>query len=313
MTRTVFIHCGLHKTGTTAIQTAFDEHRETLHSQGVLYPTTSDKYYGHHNLAWEMTGDHRFNANALTITKVVSQIAAFDGSIVLSSEDFESFLHQPAGLAPLVRPLQALDCQVCLVIYFRDRASYVDSLYVEMLKHGYPGTFDEFEKEVRLTNQFRFREWIFQFDYCKVRTALESEHGIRLKQGCYNNVIRSRSVVTDFLEMVGLPADLLGAAAHRRENVRASPIQAMSRLVTNRAGRPLSEPERETINRLFREMKTSISLHLDRMCSAQSIATIEALASSFDLEAESALVEWWQDLGPRLKDCHGRRDGLTEV
>lgn len=149
VSRLVFVHCGLHKTGTTAIQVAFDQHREMLRAHGVLYPCTGGWDHGHHNLAWEITGDRRFKPAALTIAQAVAQIAAFDGTAVLSSEDFESFLHRPAGLAPLLQPLGAIGAEVCLVVYFRKRSAYTASLYAEMLGHGYPGTFDEFARELR--------------------------------------------------------------------------------------------------------------------------------------------------------------------
>lgn len=122
-----------------------------LHAHGVLYSRTGDEEHGHHNLAWEITGDRRFNPAALTMAKAVAQIAALDGVTVLCSEDFESVLHQPAALALLVQPLRAIGVEVCLVVYFRKRREYAASLYAEMLAHGYSSTSDEFAREVRST------------------------------------------------------------------------------------------------------------------------------------------------------------------
>ena len=113
----MFVHCGLHKTGTTAIQTAFAEHRDRLRAHGVLYPSRGSHQVGHHNLAWELTGDRRFDPAALTLARVVREIAAFGGDVVLSSEDFESILDRADLIAPLLRQLGTTRRDIRVVVY----------------------------------------------------------------------------------------------------------------------------------------------------------------------------------------------------
>ena len=52
---TLFIHTGLHKTGTTSLQKAFFDNRRVLARQGLLYPDTglspNPGNWGHHELA----------------------------------------------------------------------------------------------------------------------------------------------------------------------------------------------------------------------------------------------------------------------
>lgn len=146
-----------------------------------------------------------------------------------------------------------------------------------------------------MTGQFRFHEWTFQFDYRRVRTALNGEPGISTKQRRYGSAMQSRSVVADFLALVGLPADLLGDAASKRQNERLSPAQAVSRLMINRAGRPLSEAENDIVHRLLHVTGVADSSLMERLCSIRSITAIEALVRLPDPQAERSLVAWWQD------------------
>lgn len=52
--RRLVIHAGFHKSGTTALQEAFDAQSEELKTLGVLYPNIGRK--AHHRVAWALTG-----------------------------------------------------------------------------------------------------------------------------------------------------------------------------------------------------------------------------------------------------------------
>lgn len=313
MRRTVYVHCGLHKTGTTAIQAAFDERRPWLRAKGVLYPVSQDGNNAHHNLAWEIAGDRRFDPAALTIADAVAQIAAFDGDAVLSSEDFESFLHRPQALAPLLQPLRAAGHQVSLVIYFRERRSYARSLYTELLRHGYAATFDEFLAEIEANGMLQYREWVFQFAYRRVRAALAAYQDARLLPRRYDAATRSGSVVADLLPLLGLPADLLGEAARQVRHERDPLACTVARFMANRVGRALTVSECQTIARLLRQAEaldgaSGPPRRLARFCSTETAAAVEALAVSPSLQAEQALLHWWrmparQSLAQRWKSA----------
>jgi hypothetical protein len=61
----IYIHCGFHKTGSTAVQIALSQNAERLRTEGYLYAHTGlvgDRMrQGHHNIAWELAGDRRFD------------------------------------------------------------------------------------------------------------------------------------------------------------------------------------------------------------------------------------------------------------
>ncbi len=298
MRRTVYIHCGLHKTGTTAIQTALADGRDTLRAHGVLYPASGDEHAGHHNLAWQISGRSEFSADALTITDAVAQIAAFDGDAVLSSEDFESFLDNPAALAPLVQPLQELGRRVCVLVYIRDAASYALSLYMELLKHGFPNTFDVFSAEIAMTGRVQYLQWLFQFNYRQLRAAWRRHGRARVVWRRYEPTKRAGSVVMDFLPLIGLQATLLGALADRRVNEHETPQRALARLVATQLGRELHDGEVLAIERLFAHLRRSApddgaTWLPERVFSVRSVAAVAVFGATADAEAERSLATWW--------------------
>jgi hypothetical protein len=52
--RRLIIHAGFHKSGTTALQEAFDAQSEELKAAGIVYPNIGRK--AHHRIAWALTG-----------------------------------------------------------------------------------------------------------------------------------------------------------------------------------------------------------------------------------------------------------------
>jgi hypothetical protein len=51
--RRLVIHAGFHKSGTTALQEAFDSQSEELRERGIIYPNIGRK--AHHRIAWALT------------------------------------------------------------------------------------------------------------------------------------------------------------------------------------------------------------------------------------------------------------------
>ena len=101
----MLLHTGLHKTGTTALQSFLSTAAEELSTRGLLYPMAGrppDFPDGHHNIAWQLGGDRRFRSSAGTLDDVASEISAFPGDAILSSEDFEGVLGTPRRLSLIV-------------------------------------------------------------------------------------------------------------------------------------------------------------------------------------------------------------------
>jgi hypothetical protein len=85
-----YIHCGLHKTGTTALQAFLRQNTEKLRDAGVLYPYAGcpdSCPAGHHNIAWQLSRDRRYNRGYGGMDALAKEIGDFGGDILLSSED----------------------------------------------------------------------------------------------------------------------------------------------------------------------------------------------------------------------------------
>lgn len=301
----VFVHCGLHKTGTTAIQFACARHRSILLANGVFYPP-SGSYAGHHNLAWEMTGDKRFDPRDITWKSTMEHVARFPGDVVLSSEDFESLLHRPEILSPMVKAVQANGKQVRFIIYVRPAARYVESLYLELLKHRYAAPFGEYAGEIKRTGALRYESWVYQFDLTRVCAALRGIPGLQVDLRRYRESF-AESVVADFLPAIGLSPTTLGTAALIRVNQRHPVATSLYLFLSNRLGRALTKAECGIIEKLTPRKSISWSIgnpcgtnapvhYLGRVFSLRTVDAICSLANAgparhTDLEMLNA---WWQ-------------------
>jgi hypothetical protein len=223
--RRLFLHAGLHKTGTTAIQTALAASADRLRQDGLLYPSVgrprmAGAECGHHNLAWELAGDRRFDPAFGTLDEAFAECAAFPGDAILSSEDFESVLGSPRGLRRLAGDRRLRGIDLVGVIYLRDQVSYAEALFCELLRHGMHQDATAFCDAILRHGQFRFRDWIYHFDYHAMLRQLSSVRGMRVEVRPYA-ALRGGSTPVDFLHATGFGIERL-VDPDRRENPRDS-------------------------------------------------------------------------------------------
>ncbi|HTQ71531.1 MAG TPA: hypothetical protein VMH92_08570 [Acidocella sp.] len=199
----LFIHAGLHKTGTTALQESLARHRETLAGRGILYPLAGcpGEAPGQHNLAWQVTRDRRFHSAYGTVDDVAEEIAAHGGDAVISSEDFESVLDRPDLLDRLARHPRLKGYQVVLVIYLREQSSYFKSLFFQLTRDGLTEEVDRLADIVCETGSLRLREWTFLFDYGRAVARLSRWKNGKFILRNYHSLAGGSSV-SDFLGVV---------------------------------------------------------------------------------------------------------------
>lgn len=311
--RRVFIHCGLHKTGTTAIQQIFSAHREILLAHNVLYPR-SDQFGGHHNLAWALTRDRRLSQSGVTWRQALDEISCFDGDAVLSSEDFESSLHRPDHLSAIAQAIRGTGRQPCVVVYTRGADAYIESLYLELLKHQYAVSFGAYQREIRQTGFLKYQEWVFQFDIDRVWSALREVPGLQFVQRDYQGSY-GQGVAADFLSVLGLPPRAFGQAVLSRFNQRRAAAASIATFLFNRTRRPLSAAECAIIAQLCPRKQVQWSIgnperpefpktahgpvyYLNRVFSSRTVETIRDLAGpagAWNLQNRlQQLASWWQ-------------------
>lgn len=199
--RSLWLHAGLHKTGTTSLQAFLKHERERLNAHGIrpIRAGTSQRLDGHHNLAWELTGDARRDLDAGTLDEAIEEIAGFDGDAILSSEDFESLLHRPGKFAPLLADPRLRGWRVNVVVYVRNQAESLASLLAELPKHGLtPGDKGWLEGLLR-HGRWPVRDWVFQFDVAALRRSWPYR-GVPLVLRNYHQLSRD-SVIDDFMAL----------------------------------------------------------------------------------------------------------------
>jgi hypothetical protein len=173
--RRVLLHAGLHKTGTTALQRFLSGVADELRGKGFLYPQSGrpqEAPDAQHNIAWQLGGDRRFRPSAGSLDDLAIEVSSFPGDAVVSSEDFESILGTPERFLPLFKHPLLKGHAFTIVFWVRDQASYLESLFFEMLHHRMAQDALRFCEAALTDGQIRHEDWIFHFDYMSLRAGL---------------------------------------------------------------------------------------------------------------------------------------------
>lgn len=134
--KTVYLHVGPHKTGTTHVQKVFHENSEYfLKNYSVDYPKDYKIIFGHHELITQLKMN-TFNENQLR--EVVDLSVA--ESIFLSSENFDVLSESEVETL-----LSALSCyNVKVIAMYREPSLRLYSWWQEEIKHGALETYPEY-------------------------------------------------------------------------------------------------------------------------------------------------------------------------
>jgi hypothetical protein len=129
--RPLFLHAGLHKTGTTFIQSVFGQNRERLAQAGIAYPWMdgSPDRVAHHDLGRALETECSDNATEM---QWLRSLDAFDDRpIVLSSETLSKLTAEQ-----LARIRTALPSRTVLpVLFFREWSGALLSRWQQRLGH----------------------------------------------------------------------------------------------------------------------------------------------------------------------------------
>ncbi|MGH3351911.1 MAG: hypothetical protein ACRDPS_14685 [Nocardioides sp.] len=127
--KSIVVHAGLPKTGTSAVQAFFSANTERLSRAGIFYPQHRiDKNgisAGNAGSLMERSG-HLFVASSREVTKTLEDFEASGCHTLLLSS--EAFLPELPGLAELMPP------QTRFVLYVRDPLAFLESDYNQRVK-----------------------------------------------------------------------------------------------------------------------------------------------------------------------------------
>lgn len=243
-TKRCYLHVGTHKTGTTSVQSLLAEHAHGFAASGLYVPTAGrvSRLGGHHNVAWELNADKRFDAARGTLDDVLAEIAHCAAPrVCLSSEDFEYLHDRPHGLRRIADGLSAIGYEAVVIVYLRPQAGYAESLYAELVKHGLAQTFDAFLDTILTTGEYRFADcWRFAFDYERLLD------GFAAVFGSHRIIARHYApdgIVADFMRAIGV--DPPPGGSQRRLNAGmpcAEVLRCWERNATGGVSRRLLQP-----------------------------------------------------------------------
>jgi hypothetical protein len=252
----------LHKTGTTALQFFFRSSTERLRTAGVLYPNAGCLDLvgsGHHNIAWQMARDRRFNKEYGDFEALLKEIGNFSGDILLSSEDFESSLDKPGSFTALVRIANSTQRELVLIIYIRNQIFYLESLYCEMLSHGFAEEYKSLAEQVIKKKMLSMKEWVFHFDYLRIARSVARIPNARVVFRNFHSLQDNR-IFADFRSVLAIDLPPDDGAVNLRLHERDTPAASLTLFYQNRIGRSPQPAEMEILERLcpndFREIKT---------------------------------------------------------
>jgi len=225
--RPVVLHVGMHKTGTTSLQTMIARNREHFAAQGLYYPGTGQVGVGdgQHNLAWELNGDERFDPGAGTLADLAGELRDHRPTgVLISSEDLEYLHDKPDRMVTLRGVLEDAGYSARIVITLREPSEYLESLYYELVHQGRAGEFDTFVTEA-LEQRGIFSPGGIELDYSRLVGGFAGVFGngaLRVLDYDRNDAVGP--VLEACADAIGTP--LTAVPGWTRFNVRDDPERA---------------------------------------------------------------------------------------
>ncbi|MTI65570.1 MAG: hypothetical protein FH753_03115 [Firmicutes bacterium] len=154
--KTIYFHIGLHKTGTTALQTFFTKNRKKLAKYDILYPKSGHYINGHHLLVWAQRkklsdalikgfiGNRKLNFFVHQLIEEIDNMPC--DNILISSENLAA--------RPFIELFRVIDAlkqygfkgNIKIVIYLRRQHELLSSYYSQYVKQStYSGRISEFD------------------------------------------------------------------------------------------------------------------------------------------------------------------------
>lgn len=299
--KTLYLHVGAAKTGTTAIQYYFSQHAS---SHSLPYLPIAKQYQGQHGIVAALMGEQRFDwLAAYEKARLVGELKVLESSgedrYFASSEAIATFDFVRLGGLEQIRELFR-NWNVQVIYYVRNQCSLVESTFLQVAKTGaFYGSLSEWYQEFKTKRMGCFASMakclgqafeptnvhVVSFDDCSANLLgpLEGIASVSLDHSKVTHENRSSILVSLLLQSV---AEDTGVRLIGPKGVRLR--KEAEKLFSKPASQTLlSSDFREEISADFREE----NVELEELCGVRlnnSIALGEKAlvdASCFDIEA----------------------------
>lgn len=209
----IIIHVGIHKTGTTSIQTFLGRHRFALQRLGIDFYTgifIADNHVELHDAAMRLNRDSPFKLDSkLHVDKEFIERVHHHISQYIKQSDFPIILFSAEGLSLLyyedeLRRLKNFFSKDCIkiLIYVRNPTDFLRSYKNELNKHAKP---EKIEKD-----SFAYTEpdsWLLDFEsrISKFEKVFGPENVILIDYD--DEVGRDGNIIPSFLRAIGIESD----------------------------------------------------------------------------------------------------------
>jgi hypothetical protein len=218
----IYLHIGMHKTGTTSLQRLLASVAQQLRTDGALYPVCGrpnrrdDARFGHHLLAWGVLEKRGVN-HLDDWHDVLNEIrTASEELVILSSEDFEGCNEEQIDqIKTLLK-----GNEVHIVVYLRNPVDHMVSAYKQRVKMG------------KYTRSFRafVEQYIYLCDYGSLLGRWNKSFGAENVHVCiFDEWCKKEGLGACFFKLLGLPFDHYRSFLGKPENV--SPTEAQVKAV----------------------------------------------------------------------------------
>ncbi len=222
--KSLFVHIGMHKTGTTAIQHFLSSNKANLERLGYLYPGNA---IAQHEIGWMLKGKGgNLDKISLETGKIFDEIrSSVCEHTILSSETLSRGRENTAArLKPLFDSELGSSWKTKIIIYLRRQDHWLESRYMENIK-------TDFALDSKKLKTYTFSEFLRHY-----REFYEIDYSLKLAPwrdffGAENIFVRvyekeqlAGNITSDFLSAVGISQDNnLAPPARQYVNTGLSP------------------------------------------------------------------------------------------
>lgn len=215
--RTCFIHAGGHKTGSSALQLFLARNRNELYARGYFVPRTGMWHSSLHRAFVHGLSGEGSKDDQVVVKKVEEELQTYDSDhVIISAEALETMLDRVKGFSNVLDFFVSRGFDIKFLYYVRNTPQLLNSRYSQVIKtYRIDTSFGKF-----VAHSLRGGS-ISPSLGSILRTMKENKVDYIFRP--YDESVRRRGIVTDFLDCIGLK-DFVANEDTARTNESAGPI-----------------------------------------------------------------------------------------